>query len=1145
MLRQEVYALDGTPRANIPYSAVENNFTIVPVQPQGDNRYAVFFTHPRETITLHYERHAADPRIGHELTLAVDAYGNVLRSAAIGYPRQRPAFEAQGEFLATVTENSFTRAVLEPDAYRAPLPATARTFQLTAPRLRGPEIVKIGEVAVLMAAAAEIGYRTSPDPAAAQKRLIAEALTQYRWNDLSGLLPVGQLESLALPGETFQRALTEGLLPVFAAKAAPADLKKMLGRPAVGYRDVDGSGPFFIPSGLMFYTPTNEPPAQELAFALRNFFLPHRYRDPFGHITTVAYDAHRLAPVFTRDAAGNETHAALDYRVLQPHRLTDANGNRSEARFDALGMLAGTAVMGKDGGPAEGNSFDSFVTDPPPAEVAAYFDVTAPADLARLHLGTATSRIIYDWQRVPACSASIARETHVRALSPGEQTRVQLQFAYSDGFGRLAQTKIQAEPGPLDPDDKASPFVSPRWVGTGKIYNNKGKPVRQYEPFFSAVPQYGVEQWGVSSTLSYDPVERVVATLHPDHSFEKVEFEAWKQASFERQRHGNSDPLADVVMGPFFRLLPETDYLPTWYQARIGGDLGPHEKAAAEKAARCAVTPTTVHFDTLGRSFLSVADNGLDAAGVKQLYATRTVLDIQGNPREVIDALGRVVMRSDYDMPGAKLRQHSMEAGERWKLNDVAGKPVRMWNSRDYAVRTDYDELHRPVRSFVQGGRVGEQHFSPEIMFERTIYGDSDETGLSEAERKRRNLRGKVFRHFDSAGVASTELYDFKGNSLSSTRRFARDFRDAPDWESEVVLEAELFAGETAYDALNRAIEVTAPDRSIYRPRFNDASLLEAVDVNIRGARAAFEGDREWTRLVEDINYDAKGQRTVIRYGNGAHTSYSYDENTFRLTHLKTARKCDEGAHVFAEAGKVQDLHHTYDAVGNITRIEDSALRSVFHANHRVDATSEYSYDPLYRLLEATGREHVLQSAFSFAPADGNYRDFPFVGAARQPDLQALRNYVERYEYDPVGNFLSMRHRADGGNWERAYAYEEASLLEPWRQSNRLSQTSTERGPSTLTERYRYDAHGNLTEMPHLPPMEWDFHDQLRATSRQVVNEGVSEATWYVYDGVGQRARKINLRPGGGGAAIGFISAGSRFLGVRCSGRGNWMRVAG
>ena len=55
-LRQEVYALDGTAKERTPYTVTESNFTIRPLQPLATNRYAVFFTHPRETITLHYER---------------------------------------------------------------------------------------------------------------------------------------------------------------------------------------------------------------------------------------------------------------------------------------------------------------------------------------------------------------------------------------------------------------------------------------------------------------------------------------------------------------------------------------------------------------------------------------------------------------------------------------------------------------------------------------------------------------------------------------------------------------------------------------------------------------------------------------------------------------------------------------------------------------------------------------------------------------------------------------------------------------------------------------------------------------------------------------------------------------------------------
>ena len=214
--------------------------------------------------------------------------------------------------------------------------------------------------------------------------------------------------------------------------------------------------------------------------------------------------------------------------------------------------------------------------------------------------------------------------------------------------------------------------------------------------------------------------------------------------------------------------------------------------------------------------------------------------------------------------------------------------------------------------------------------------------------------------------------------------------------------------------------------------------------------------------------------------------------------------------HIFNNPATVQDLSYVYDPVGNILRIADAALKTVFNANQQVDSTSGYIYDPLYRLIQATGREHIGQSAFAFAPPDGNYRDYPFVGATQQSDLQALRNFTELYAYDPVGNFQTIAHQAMNGNWTRAYAYNEASLTEPSKQSNRLSQTALQTGANPPIEPYAYHGHGNMTRMPHLPMMKWNFKDELSASSQQVVNAGATVTTYYVYDGrAGRRARKV------------------------------------
>ena len=197
----------------------------------------------------------------------------------------------------------------------------------------------------------EIPYDAKATAGQIEKRLIERQRSLYRKNNLEGLLALGRVESMALPGENYKLALTSGLLDVFRAKATPGEMRSILS--GAQYRDLDGDGPFWIPSGQAFYSPdVDDNGVRELAYARAHFFLPHRFRDPFGNTTIVAYDEkYNLSLVYTRDAAGNETASEPDYRVLQPRKVTDPNGNRAEARFDALGMLAGSALLGKALGP--------------------------------------------------------------------------------------------------------------------------------------------------------------------------------------------------------------------------------------------------------------------------------------------------------------------------------------------------------------------------------------------------------------------------------------------------------------------------------------------------------------------------------------------------------------------------------------------------------------------------------------------------------------------------------------------------------------------------------------------------------------------------------------------------------------------------
>ena len=1201
LLRQEVYALDGTPEAAHPYTVTEQNFTIRHLQPRGGNRHAVFFTHAREVLTYHYERTPDDPRIQHTLTLDVDDFGNVLKQAAVGYGRRRldaalplqADRDKQTRTLLTYTENRVTNAIDDgvghPNDYRTPLPCETRTYELTgfepengAARFSFDEWTRDG---FALASATEIPYEQTADNVAKQKRLIEHVRTLYRKDDLTALRPLGEVEPLALPGESYKLVFTPGLLgQVFQQGGQPllpnpADVLGGQTADRGGYvvsQDVKAAGAFpdtdpddhwWLPAGRVFLSPdSDDTPVQELAFARQHFFLPHRTRDPFhtNAVSTesvVTYDVHDLLMLETRDALGNRvtvgerlpsgdldpTTPGNDYRVLQPQRVMDPNRNRTQVAFDVVGMVVGTAVMGK---PEEnlGDSLDGFTADLTDAEILDHLahPLTDPHAL----LGRATTRLVYDlfaYQRTreqpepqPAVVYTLARETHDADLQPGEQTKVQHSFSYSDGFGREIQKKIQAEPGPLV---EGGPAVSPRWVGSGwTIFNNKGKPVRQYEPFFTDTHrfEFGVEV-GVSPILFYDPAGRVVATLHPNHTYEKVLFDPWHQKTWDVNDTVLGDPRTDADIRGFtasyFASLPATPpAVPwqTWHQQRQGGALGAQEQVAAEKAAAHVDTPTTAHFDSLGRPFLTVARNKVvspnhDLDGTEDEVQTRVELDIEGNQRAVRDAieqngdaLGRIVMRYAYDMLGSRIHQASMEAGERWMLNDVVGKPIRAWDSRDHAFRTAYDPLRRPLRSFVTGADPASPN--QELLTGRLVYGEQH------PDAEERNLRGQLYLHLDQAGAVATEKFDFKGSPLRTSRRIATEYKQAINWSAvdaalpahvatafdsaaleaalAPLLEGDSYTSRTSYDALNRPVELTTPHTpamqpSVIRPGYNEAGLLERVEANLRGETDASD-QPVWTPFVANIDYDAKGQRQRINYGNGATTAYTYDDETFRLTNLRTTRTSD---------GDLQDLHYTYDPVGNITHIRDDAQQTIYFRNRRVEPSSDYTYDALYRLIEATGREHLGQiDGTPNVPTPPDAFNGFHTRLDHPGDGNAMGTYVERYVYDAVGNFLRMQHRGSDpahSGWTRSYAYDEASLIEPAKQSNRLSRTMVGNG-NPITERYGHDAHGNMTRMPHLggthpdPNMHWGYRDQLHQADL-----GGGGTAYYAYDAAGQRVRKV------------------------------------
>ncbi|MFO0553356.1 MAG: toxin TcdB middle/C-terminal domain-containing protein [Polyangiaceae bacterium] len=885
--------LDGTTAAAIPYSVTETSYEVRKLQsrrrPVRNVPFAlagfatlerleipaIMHLIPRETRAFAYDRVQDDPRVSQTLALAVDAYGTVTQSASLAYPRRSvpTALPEQGVLHCAVAESVVLHMDTEQSSYRLSVPLESKSYELTG--LTATGMLTLEDVATAYAAATEIAYHEAPSTGVEKRLVQREKVRYYDSSSMPDLLGFGQADFRALPYKSYLLDLTDDLIELaFDTRVGSTELT------AGGYVTLPDEDGYWLPSG-------------HATFDRDNFCLPTSFTDAFENTTTVTYDAYSLFTTEVTDPLGNSVSAVIDYRVLGPKEITDANGNRSAARFDDLGLVTATAIMGKVGS-TDGDTLESPTT---------YFEYD-----------------LFQWvnHQKPNFAHSYARETH------GDSgTRWLETVTYTDGSGRAAMVKTLAEP------DASS---APRWVGSGRtVLNNKGNPIKQYEPYFSETSDYEDEDeivaTGVTPILTYDPIGRLTRTDLPNGSYSRVEISPWQSRSFDP----NDTILEDGNLWRAARLSTAT---PTPTAA---------EQRARELTEAHANTPTTTHLDSMGRAFLVVVDNGNS-----ELFETRTKLDIESQVLEVKDPLGRTCQSHLFSMAGQLLKETNIDKGSRWALRDVTGAPIRRWDARDQRFRTELDALRRTTHLWLKVGTADE------VLLQRFAYGD--DAGLTSPADD--NLRGRLIRTFDGAGVVRATSFDFKGNLLASERQLATTYDATVDWsalatdttvtalESHAAssLETEVFTETRAYDALNRPTSVITPDSSEVLPTYNEAGLLESVAVKVRGATTA-------TGVVTGIDYDAQGRRTEIAYANGTSTAYEYDELTFRLRHAVSTRT--------SPAATLQDLSYTYDPVGNILAIADAAQQTIFYNNTVTSGSTLYEYEASYRLKWAKGREHA------------------------------------------------------------------------------------------------------------------------------------------------------------------------------------------
>ncbi|MBO1349469.1 MAG: hypothetical protein EBE86_019705 [Hormoscilla sp. GUM202] len=1062
VLREELYGKDDSSQQENPYTVTQTNYRVKLIQPKGENKYGVYFVHPQESLTYDYERNPADPRMGHEFVLEVDEYGNVLGTCAVAYGR-RPGEDRLPEQLSlkiTYSADSFINKT--ENFYLLGVPQDNRSYEIKNLSLpAGQQYFAFADVKDHLEEVAD-----GPDtPLLSWQR-------HYYWNPESEeSFPLGQVSPQALPYRSeIVEFSPEQVEAAFEGALNKTDLDELL----------QTEGKYVLADDYWW-----NPGSTQAYNGADQFYWPQATTDPFGNATRYEYDTYTLLAVKVTDALNNETQVlTIDYHILQPQKMRDLNHNISEVLFDPLGMVIVTSYYGTEptpnpsqegnrrgnGGEMEGNvgfmNLEDYQRQDPPSTEDV---ITNP----RTYLQQAASYFHYDlfsWKndQIPVHAVNLVAEDYEA------DARVQRNITYSDGLGREVQTKMKVEAGEafvVNPDGSIDTEITEdRWLASNrKVYNNKGNPVKEYEPYYIKGYQYvdneELNQFGVSPTLFYDPLQRPIRVDTPKGFFTKVEFTPWQELHYDEN---------DTVK--------DSDY----YRENIENpDLDPAERQALEKAAVFYDTPLEQILDNLGRMVREIENNKTTTDGEVTKLTTYYELDITGNQLSSADPrLSATEIKNfqmTYSLTNEILKTISVDTGTHWQLNNVLGNPIYSRDSRNFEVKTQYDELQRPLQIQVRGGDGTTQL---DQVVERLVYGES----IEDAEDF--NLRGQVYQHYDQAGLLQVDGYNLLGSPLATKRQLRQEYKEEANWDNieSDDLQPNSYPTEYSYDALGRVTAQTDADNNIYAPIYHESGRLNQIRVQHQ--------EEATSTYVESIDYDPKGQRIKIVYGNGVTTDYEYEATTFRLTRILTQR----------EHKILQDLNYTYDPVGNITQILDNAWETVFNNNQQVDPQSTYTYDALYRLLEATGREHPALTAED--ERWGNPEDHWFVSLPNLNNGQAVQNYTRHYDYDDGGNLFRIRHHGA--------TLRTRELVVSNRSNRAVENTSGSLTPEEVDD--YFDANGNQTQLEGLRGITWNYRDNIASVTMVAREDASDDGEYYVYDSEGNRIRKVTERLGNGEA---------------------------
>ncbi|NHB98281.1 SpvB/TcaC N-terminal domain-containing protein [Photorhabdus stackebrandtii] len=594
LLRNEVYGLDGTDNQTIPYAISESRYQARSIPVNKETELAVWIT-AIENRSYHYERITSDPQLTQHIQLQQDIFGLPLQSVDIAWPRRvKPAenpypptlpdtlfdssYDDQQQLLRLVRQKSRWYHLIDGENWRLGLPDAQRSDVYTYDRTKIP-----AEGISLEVLLKEDGLLADEKAAV----YLGQQRTLYTAGQSDTPLEKPTLQALVAFSETamldetslqaYKDVMEEQELNTVLTQAGYQQAARLFNTGSEsqvwvarqGYTDYGDAGKFWRPQ------------------AQRNSLLTGK--------TTLSWDTYYCVVTQTQDAAGLTTQAHYDYRFLTPVQLTDVNDNQHIVTLDALGRVTTSRFWGTESGQTTGYSTPEEKPFTPPDSVDKALALTGALPVAQCTVYAVdswmpslspsqlfgsqeqaetrwkqlrTTQVVTEdgkvyalgWKHATDSQKLTVHEASLLADIPRlpphglmittdrydsePQQQHQQTVSFSDGFDRLLQSSVRhefgdawqrQEDGGLVVDANGtlvSASTNTRWAVSGRTeYDDKGQPVRTYQPYFLNDWRYVSDDSArddlFADTHIYDPLGREYKVITAKKYLREKQYTPW------------------------------------------------------------------------------------------------------------------------------------------------------------------------------------------------------------------------------------------------------------------------------------------------------------------------------------------------------------------------------------------------------------------------------------------------------------------------------------------------------------------------------------------------------------------------------------------------------------------------------------------